>query len=88
MTENLDQAHIRVTWAGHSRALTLPWETTIEAVGQMAAKALDITPEAGLEWWCADGTSLANKLERTLGDFKERKICPKLEFEFRSPHPG
>ena len=87
MTENLDQAHIRVTGAGHSRALTLPWETTIAEVAQRAANALDIATEAGLEWWCADGTSLANKLERTLEDFKERKICPKLEFEFRSPQP-
>ncbi len=85
MNDNLDQAHVTVTWAGQTKAFLLPWETTIATVGQMAAEALDVDPAAELEWWCADGTSMTNKLERSLGELRERCICPKLEFEFRNP---
>jgi hypothetical protein len=87
MNENLDQAHVTVSWAGQTRAFALPWETTIAALRDLAADALDVAPSAQLEWWCGDGTSLANKLERTLGEFRERRICPKLAFELRSPRP-
>ena len=74
-----------VTWAGESREFRMPWGTTVGEVEAVAAGAFDLVPVPGLELWCADGTSLSNKRERTLGDFKQRRICPKLEFEFRGP---
>ncbi|MHB8324444.1 MAG: hypothetical protein ACYDEA_05280 [Candidatus Dormibacteria bacterium] len=81
--ENLDLARLTVTAAGESRELRMPWGTTVGEVEKAAAEAFGIVAAPGLELWCADGTSLSNKLERTLGEFKQRRICPKRVFEFR-----
>ncbi len=82
-SENLDRARLTVTSAGESREFRLSWGTTVGEVEKAVADAFGIDPASRLELWGADGTSLSNKLERTLGEFKERRICPKLAFEFR-----
>ena len=71
--------------AGDRRAgLELPWDTTVSEVMRRARIELSLD---GDEWelCCADGTTMQNKLERTLGELRDRRICPRLEFELRAP---
>ena len=42
----------------------------------------------GWEPFCADGTTMLNKLGRSLGELRERRICPRLEFELRKSPPA
>lgn len=76
----------KVTVRGPAGAadLDLPWETTVGQLLEAARAGLELPAEADLELWCGDGTTMMNKLERTLEALQERRICPKREFELRS----
>jgi hypothetical protein len=80
------QARVTVAAAGEVAVLELPWEATVEEVMSRAREKLALEGD-GWEPYCGDGTTLHNKLERTLGELHERRICPRLEFELRAPPP-
>ena len=75
-------ARVVVAGAGRREVLELPWEATLQEVLTRAREALGV---GGLEveLWCEDGTTLGNKLHRTLGELRDRRLCPRLEFELR-----
>ena len=77
---------MRVTAGGDTASLDLPWDSTIGEVMSKARAELALVGE-GWEPYCADGTTMHNKLERTLAELRERRICPRLEFELRAPPP-
>ena len=73
--------------AGGSNALLeLPWEAAVEDVLARAREELGLEGEAW-ELYCSDGTTMLNKLQRTLGELRDRRICPRLEFELRPLQP-
>lgn len=78
-----------VSAGGAAAVLDVPWESTVGEMMSRARRELALEGE-GWEPYCADGTTMHNKLERTLADLRERRICPRLEFELRAspPPPG
>ena len=78
---------MKVTSGGEAAVLDLPWESTVGEVMSRAREELALDGE-GWEPYCADGTTMRNKLERTLAELRERTMCPRLEFELRGPPPA
>jgi hypothetical protein len=78
-----DLARISVSWGGETTEFALAWETTLGEVERLASEALGINALIGIELWCVDGTCMFGKLDRTLGEIRERLICPRRTFEFR-----
>ncbi len=78
------KAKVTVSADGRSAALELPWEAAVAEVLTRAQAELEL---AGDQWelYCADGTTMQNKLTRTLAELRDRRICPRLEFELRQP---
>ena len=87
MIEAEDVARVTVSTAGERRQFSLPWETTVGDLERLAIASFGLEAETGLELWCADGTSMSTKLGRTLGDLRERLLCPSREFELRPLKP-
>ena len=81
------EARVQVRAGSESASLELPWECSL---AEMVARAREALPRAGADWepFCEDGTTLSNKLQRTLAELRERRICPRLEFELRPPPPA
>jgi hypothetical protein len=80
----MDEARVTVT-AGHdSASLRLGWDTSLAEMKTRACEELGLGDE-GWELQCEDGTTMMNKLERTLGELRDRRICPRREFELRRP---
>ncbi len=75
-------ARLTVAAEGRVESLELPWEATLQEVLTRAREALGVSG-AEVELYCADGTTMANKLERTLGELREQRQCPRREFELR-----
>jgi hypothetical protein len=78
-----DLAHVMVSSGGGRQEFSLPWETTLGELERLAAEALGLQAATGIELWCVDGTCMSGKLGRTLGELRERLICPSRVFEFR-----
>lgn len=78
----MSDAHITVGGPDARVEMTLPWSTTVGELFDQAKSQLGL-PAAGMELWCGDGTSMSNKLERTLEELKERRICPRQEYAIR-----
>ncbi len=87
MNQADDVARVTVSTAGERRQFSLPWETTVGDLERLSVASFGLEAEAGLELWCSDGTSMATKRSRTLGDLRERLICPQRAFELRPPKP-
>ncbi len=77
-----DEARVVVTGPAGERQLELPWTATVEELFEQA-RPLVGAQGAGYEIWCADGVTMMNKLERTLGELRDRRICPRREFQIR-----
>lgn len=77
-----DHARVRVSAEARSEVLELGWETTLADLRTRACEALALDG-SGLALYCADGTTMENKLQRTLAELRERRMCPRLEFELR-----
>ena len=78
----VSDAHIRVAGPDSGVEMTVPWSTTVGEIFDQAKSQLGI-PVDGLEFWCGDGTSMSNKMERTLEELRERRICPRQEYAIR-----
>jgi hypothetical protein len=76
-----DVARVRVSGPEGAFELTLPWTST---VGELLEQARSRVADADYEFACADGVTMMNKLERTLQELRDRRICPKREFVLRS----
>ena len=76
-------ARVAVASGGRTETLELPWETSLQEVLTQAREALAVSAASDVELYCADGTVMGNKLQRTLGELRERRMCPRLEFELR-----
>lgn len=79
-------ARVTVTAGGGSAVLELAWEAPVAEVLSRAKEELALEGD-GWELCCADGTTMLNKLRRTLGELRDRRICPRLEFELRPVPP-
>jgi hypothetical protein len=78
-----DEARVLVTAPSGSVPLQLPWVTTVGGLFEKARAQLGLSDQEGYELWCADGVTMMNKLERTLQELRDRRICPKREFAIR-----
>ncbi|HET7421362.1 MAG TPA: hypothetical protein VFL27_13385 [Candidatus Dormibacteraeota bacterium] len=72
-----DEAHVRVSGPEGAYELTVPWSTT---VGELFEQARTRAGAGDYEFGCADGVTMMNKLERTLQELRDRRICAKREF--------
>ncbi len=72
-----DEAHVTVESPGGAIELTLPWSAT---VGELFDQARARAGAGDFEIACRDGVTMMNKLERTLQELRDRRICPKREF--------
>lgn len=78
-----DEAHILVNGPSTSVQLQLPWSATVGELFDQARSQLGLADPDGYELWCADGVTMMNKLERSLQELRDRRICPKREFAIR-----
>lgn len=76
-----DEAHVAIESPSGAFELTLPWSTT---VGELFDQARVRTGAGDFELACRDGVTMMNKLERTLQELRDRRICPKREFVLRA----
>jgi hypothetical protein len=78
-----DQARVAVDSPNGTFELTLPWSTT---VGELFDQARARAGAGDFEFACRDGVTMMNKLQRTLQELRDSRICPKREFVLR-PSP-
>jgi len=78
-----DEAHVAVSGPAGSVQLSLPWTSRVGELFEEARSQLGLGDAGGYELWCADGVTMMNKLERTLQELRDRRICPKREFAIR-----
>ena len=83
-----DDAQVQVSGPSGSVELRLPWSATVGEVHGQACSQLELPGSGDYEIWCADGVTMMNKLERTLQELRDRRICPKREFVIRSAGDG
>lgn len=76
-----DEARVVITAPSGDFELTLPWAAT---VGELFEQAQARAGAGEYELACADGVTMMNKLERTLQELRDRRICPKREFVLRA----
>ncbi len=79
----IGQARVAVTAGGPAAVLELPWESAVAEILTQAVAQLGL--EGDWQLYCEDGTTMMNKLHRTLDELRARRICPRLEFELRPP---
>jgi hypothetical protein len=78
-----DEAHVLVSGPSGDANLTLPWRTTVGELFVQARTQLGLNAADDFEFSCADGVTMMNKLERTLQELRDRRICPRREFAVR-----
>lgn len=83
-----DDAQVMVSGPSGSTELRLPWSTTVGQLFEQARSQLGLTNTSDYELSCADGVTMMNKLERTLQELRDRRICPTREFAVRQIRPG
>ena len=76
-----DDARVLVDGPGGAFELIVPWSTT---VGQLFQQAQTVAGPGDYEIACRDGVTMMNKLERTLQELRDRRICAKREFVLRA----
>jgi hypothetical protein len=81
-------AHIVVRGPSGEAELTLPWSTTVGELFEHARSRLGLNGSADYEFSCADGVTMMNKLERTLQELRDRRICPTRQFAVRAGRNG
>ncbi|HEX9100277.1 MAG TPA: hypothetical protein VF956_12385 [Candidatus Dormibacteraeota bacterium] len=79
-----DEARIVVSGPSGSTQLNLPWSSSVGELFAHARSQLGLGDTGGYELWCADGVTMMNKLERSLQELRDRRICPKREFAIRA----
>ncbi len=77
-----DEAHIAVSGPAGQTELSLPWSTTVGQLFEQALSQLNLA-DGDFELSCADGVTMMNKLERTLQELRDRRICPTRRFEVK-----
>ena len=78
-----DEALVQISGPSGSVELRLPWGTTVGEVYAEARGRFQLPEPGDYEFSCADGVTMMNKLERTLQELRDRRICPKREFVIR-----
>ncbi len=81
-------AHIVVSGSSGEAELTLPWSTTVGELFEQARSQLGLNRAGDYEFLCADGVTMMNKLERTLQELRDRRICPTRRFAVRTGRNG
>ena len=76
-------AHLVVSGPSGVAELTLPWETTVGELFEHARSQLGLESSGDCEFSCADGVTMMNKLERTLQELRDRRICPTRRFAIK-----
>lgn len=77
-------AHILVRGPSGEAELTLPWSTTVGELFEQARSQLRLNATGDYEFSCSDGISMMNKLERTLEELRDRRICPARRFAVKA----
>lgn len=77
-------AHIVVSGSSGEAELTLPWSTTVGELFEQARVQLGLIRSGEYEFLCADGVTMMNKLERTLQELRDRRICATRRFAIRA----
>lgn len=77
-------ARILVSGPSGEAELTLPWSTTVGELFEQARSQLRLTASGDYEFSCADGVTMMNKLERTLQELRDRRICPTRRFAVKA----
>ena len=75
-----DDAHVVVSGPSSAAELVVPWNTTVGELFEQARSQLGLDGASDYEFSCADGVTMMNKLERTLQDLRDRRICPTRRF--------
>jgi hypothetical protein len=77
-------AHVVVSGPSGAAELTLPWSTTVGELLEQARSQLGLDGSGDYEFSCADGVTMMNKLERTLQELRDGRICPTRQFAVRA----
>jgi hypothetical protein len=64
------------------------WSTTVAEVWSKAYEVFGEGRGEGDQFQCADGTSLAPHLDKTLQQLREEKLCSARKFQIRGPTGG
>ena len=83
-----DAAHVVVSGPSGAAELTVPWSTTVGELFTQARSQLGLDGSDECEFSCADGVTMMNKLERTLQELRDRRICPTRRFAVRAGRNG
>jgi len=78
-----DEAQILVSGPSGSAQLDLPWSSTVGELFEQARSQLGLRDTGDYELWSADGVTMMSKLERTLQELRDRRICPRRELAIR-----
>jgi hypothetical protein len=81
-------ARVVVTGPSGEAELTLPWSTTVGQLFEQARSQLGLNNSADYDFSCADGVTMMNKLERTLQELRDRRICPTRRFAVKAGRNG
>lgn len=81
-------AHVVVSGPSGAAELTLPWSTTVGELFAQARSLLGLESSGDCEFSCADGVTMMNKLERTLQELRDRRICPTRRFAVTAGRDG
>jgi hypothetical protein len=81
-------AHLVVSGPSGSAELSLPWSTTVVELFEQARSELGLDSSRNYEFSCADGVTMMNKLERTLQELRDRRICPTRRFAVTAGRNG
>ena len=79
-------AHVLVSGPAGAAEIEVPWSTTLGELFEQSRSRLGLAG-GDYEFECADGVTMMNKLERTLQELRDRRICPKREFAIRQLGP-
>ena len=83
-----DDALVLVSGPSGEAELTLPWNTTVGELFEHARSQLGLDGSGDYEFSCADGVTMMNKLERTLQELRDRRICPTRRFAVKAGRDG
>lgn len=79
-----DDARVIISGPSGAAELTVPWSTTVGELFEQARSQLGLDSTGGYEFACADGVTMMNKLERTLQELRDRRICPTRRFAVKA----
>lgn len=84
------EVHVKSLKSGERTHFKVPETATLDAVWNQAVNASHLNetrlPEDTFR--CSDGTDLTNRLQQTVAEVHEEKVCTNRHFEIKGPSGG